>query len=149
MDTEDKLLLLATAIGSLKEQVTELTSKTDAITTIEGPQGIQGPKGDQGDTGLPGRDGRDGLDGKDGKDGEVGATGIGVLDANIDFDGSLKITLTDGSEIDAGSVTGLDPYASAGIQPAILKQIAAGPRVYVQATTPVGAQTGDIWFDIS
>lgn len=149
MDVEDKLLKLATAVGTLKEQVKGLSSKTDTITKLEGPQGLKGDKGDKGDSGLPGVPGRDGKDGVDGKDGLDGKDGVGIVNAEIDFDGSLKLKLSDGNEIDAGSVYNTLDSSSSTSMPAVLKQIAAGPRIYVQATTPTDAQVGDIWFDIS
>ena len=111
MDETEKLLILATAVGKLKDQVNGLTAQTDTIKKLEGPQG---PKGDKGDRGLPGpagkdgidgKEGRDGKDGKDGVNGQDGKDGVSVVDAKVDFDGSLVLTLSDGKEIDAGKVS--------------------------------------------
>lgn len=107
----DKSLLLASAVADLKKQVVELQSKTVEIQKLEGPSGAkgdkgdQGPKGEQGDRGLDGVDGKNGINGKDGIDGQEGKQGISVVDAKIDFDGSLVLYLSNGSEINAGEVT--------------------------------------------
>lgn len=79
-----------------------------AANMIEGKQGPQGEKGQDGKDGKDGKDGRDGYDGKDGLNGKDGSDGISVVDARIDFDGSLVIVLSDGREINAGEVVGSD-----------------------------------------
>ena len=90
----------------------KLLSKIQAVEAIRGekgdkgdpgPTGAKGPKGDKGDTGV-GKDGKDGVAGKDGADGSDGEDGVGVQDATVDFDGHLVLTLTNGEEVDAGSV---------------------------------------------
>jgi hypothetical protein len=107
----DKALLLASALKDLKSQIAELQSKATEIQKLEGPsgpkgdKGDQGPKGEQGDRGLDGVNGKDGQDGKDGVDGQTGKQGISVVDAKIDFDGSLVLYLSNGDEINAGEVT--------------------------------------------
>lgn len=79
-----------------------------AANMIEGKQGPQGEKGQDGKDGKDGKNGRDGYDGKDGLNGKDGSDGISVVDARIDFDGSLVIVLSDGREINAGEVVGSD-----------------------------------------
>ena len=79
-----------------------------AASIKDGKNGLPGPKGEKGDAGLPGRNGLDGRNGKDGKDGVDGVDGNGVVDARIDFDGSLIITLSNGHEINAGEVVPFD-----------------------------------------
>jgi len=90
----------------------KLLSKIQAVEAIRcekgdkgdpGPTGEKGPKGEKGDTGV-GKDGKDGVNGKDGADGSDGEDGVGVQDATVDFDGHLVLTLTNGEEVDAGSV---------------------------------------------
>jgi len=90
----------------------KLLSKIQAVEAIRGekgdkgdpgPTGEKGPKGEKGDTGV-GKDGKDGAAGKDGADGSDGEDGVGVQDATVDFDGHLVLTLTNGEELDAGSV---------------------------------------------
>lgn len=107
----DKALLLASAVADVKKQLVELQSKATEIQKLEGPsgpkgdKGDQGPKGEQGERGLDGKDGKDGVDGKDGTDGQEGKQGISVVDAKIDFDGTLVLYLSNGSEINAGEIT--------------------------------------------
>lgn len=104
---DEKLLVLAEIVGRLRKQVKELSENTAEVKKLEGPQGPKGDKGDPGKDGLPGKDGKDGLPGKDGKDGvdgKDGKDGVSVSDASIAADGSLVLTLSDGSEIDAGPI---------------------------------------------
>lgn len=148
MDDTEKLIKLATVVGRLKEQVNELSNKADTIVKREGPKGAKGDKGDKGDTGLPGKDGRDGTDGRDGRDGKDGVDGkdgLGVVDAEVTFDNSLVLKLSDGTEIDAGEIN-VNGGAGNGT---VLKQQYSGPRIFVQDTEPVSPLVGDIWFDIS
>lgn len=106
-------------INALKNRVDTLASKLDEIYSKaqEMPlQGIQGEKGDKGADGVNGKDGINGKDGVNGKNGEVGKTGkdgkdgidgksgISVIDASVDFDNHLIITLSDGNIIDAGVI---------------------------------------------
>jgi hypothetical protein len=77
----------------------------------DGRDGIDGRNGRDGKDGKPGKDGavgRPGRDGKDGKDGRDGIDGISVISANIDFDGSLIIKLSNGKEINVGEVVPMD-----------------------------------------
>jgi hypothetical protein len=91
----------------------KLLSKIQAVEAVRGekgdkgdpgPTGEKGPKGDKGNTGPAGISGKDGVNGKDGTDGKDGEDGVGVQDATVDFDGHLVLTLTNGEEVDAGSV---------------------------------------------
>lgn len=54
--------------------------------------------------GKDGADGKNGVDGKDGTNGTNGQDGIGVSAVTVDKDGSITVTLTDGSTHRAGSV---------------------------------------------
>jgi hypothetical protein len=98
-------------ISALKKIESDLNTKlielnnTPAKQGVSGPQGEKGRDGRDGKDGYKGQDGKDGVDGQDGKDGEAG---ISVTDAKVDFDGSLVITLSDGREIDAGTVISSD-----------------------------------------
>lgn len=108
MDDTEKLIKLATVVSKIREQLSELSAKTETVTKLEGPQG---PKGDKGDRGADGRDGvdgnagKDGKDGKDGVDGKDGKDGISVVNLDIAADGHLVVYLSDGTEIDAGLVS--------------------------------------------
>ena len=81
------------------------------LSIKDGRDGINGTDGRDGKDGKPGRDGqvgpkgRDGLNGRDGIDGQ---DGISVTNAHLDFDGSLVITLSNGTEIDVGEVMPMD-----------------------------------------
>lgn len=94
-------------VSAFKTIEDKLNKKFEELLNTPAMKGVKGDKGDKGDTGPAGKDGRDGRDGKDGKDGRDGVDGkdgVGVVDAYIDFDGSLVIKLSDGNEIDAGRV---------------------------------------------
>ena len=69
-------------------------------------ESLNGSKGATGATGADGKDGKDGIDGKDGKDGKDGR---GITSVEINEDGKLIITYSDGTTSDAGSV-----YANGG-----------------------------------
>jgi len=92
---------VVTAFKNIEEKLNRKFDELLNTPAIQGEQGPAGKDGKQGKDGLNGRDGKNGVDGKDGKDGQ---DGVSVVDATIDFDGSLVIKLSDGSEIDAGSV---------------------------------------------
>lgn len=145
LDIEDKLVLLAREVSRLKELTSSLKEATATITKLQGPEGIQGPKGEQGDRGFDGADGRHGADGQDGKDGEKGSDGISVVNASVDFDNSLVLKLSDGTEIDAGTIEVQAPAQQIGQ----LVQGYTGPKIYVQSTEPVGASIGDVWYQIT
>ena len=89
----------------LNERINRVAEEQKRVELIEGPQGKPGKDGKDGKDGLDGRDGRDGVDGKDGIDGKDGVDGISVVDASVDVDGHLTITLSNGDEIDAGDLT--------------------------------------------
>ena len=77
------------------------------ITIKDGRDGIDGKDGRDGKNGKDGRDGKDGKTGPQGpkgQDGVDGLDGVSVANANIDFDGSLIIALSNGKEINVGEV---------------------------------------------
>ena len=83
---------------SLEKQILSLNHGLDGKDGRDGKDGKDGVsiKGDRGEAGLNGLNGVDGVD------------GISVVNANIDFDGSLIITLSDGREINVGEVVSAD-----------------------------------------
>jgi hypothetical protein len=84
----------------------DIQSKVASLKNGEdGKDGLVGKDGPAGRDGLPGRDGKDGKDGQDGQDGQ---DGVSVVDARIDFDGSLVITLSTGREMNVGEVVAPD-----------------------------------------
>jgi hypothetical protein len=101
-------------VSALKKIETKLEGKLAELNNTPARVGAQGPAGKDGKAGKDGRDGKDGFngvsgkDGKDGKDGVDGKDGISVVDAKIDFDGSLVVYLSDGSEIDCGQILSPD-----------------------------------------
>ena len=76
-----------------------------------------GPKGDKGDTGATGATGPTGATGatgaagaagRDGRDGLNGQDGVGIVSAEINADGHLILTYTNGETTDLGVVVGAD-----------------------------------------
>ena len=59
-------------------------------------------------TGSDGKDGKNGVDGQDGKD------GVGIANIEINENGELVVTLTDGTEKNLGKVTGSDGVGITG-----------------------------------
>jgi hypothetical protein len=98
-------------IQALKTIEAKLEAKLTELNNTPAKQGVQGPTGKAGKDGKNGQDGRDGVSGKDGtdgKDGVDGKDGISVVDAKIDFDGSLVVYLSNGNEIDCGQILSPD-----------------------------------------
>jgi hypothetical protein len=103
----NQTLVLAERFVQLQKELNALKAQLEAVTKAEGPQGLPGKDGKDGKNGLNGKDGlngRDGVDGTNGKDGKDGKDGVSVVDAKVDFDGALVLTLSDGNIIDAGFV---------------------------------------------
>jgi hypothetical protein len=88
--------------NSIEKRVASIKDGRDGI---DGKDGRDGKDGKQGKDGRPGRDGKDGKNGLDGADGQ---DGISVVNAHIDFDGSLVIHLSSGKEINVGEVVAPD-----------------------------------------
>ena len=103
-------------VQSLKKIDTDIRDKFDNVANVlekriitikDGRDGINGKDGRDGKDGKAGRDGingKQGIQGPKGQDGVDGLDGISVANANIDFDGSLIIALSDGREINVGEV---------------------------------------------
>ena len=87
----------------------------------DGEQGPKGDKGDKGDTGAAGKNGKNGVDGKNGeqgpkgdkgdtgaagKNGVDGKNGRGVKSFEVNDEGHLMVTYSDGETVDLGKVTG-------------------------------------------
>jgi len=104
-------------IKGLKKIKTDLEARFDELNgTIQSKanslsNGKDGKDGRNGKDGAPGRNGKDGAIGPmgtNGADGADGADGVSVSNAFVDFDGSLTIVLSNGTEINAGEVVPLD-----------------------------------------
>lgn len=101
----DKAIILATELKTLRERVSALVAIPIPLDGLEGPSGPVGASGEQGAKGEAGKQGSEGPKGPKGDKGETGKQGVSVVDARIDFDNSLVITLSDGREIDCGAIT--------------------------------------------
>ena len=107
-------------VQALKKIESDIRDRFDAVgNTIEKrvlsiKDGRDGANGKDGRDGKDGKSGRDGLkgdrgvDGQAGRDGVDGIDGISVVNAHIDFDDSLVITLSDGRELNVGEVVSQD-----------------------------------------
>lgn len=91
-------------IDEIKKVKADVQSQIEYARSIVPERGPKGDPGERGQDGVIGKDGVNGRDGKDGKDGVDGQDGVSVMDAKIDFDGSLVITLSTGREINVGEV---------------------------------------------
>ena len=80
----------------------------DGTNGQDGKDGDKGDNGDKGDKGDAGKDGRDGTNGVNGSDGKDGKDGIGIVKAEINADGELVLTYTDGKAVNLGKVVGAD-----------------------------------------
>jgi hypothetical protein len=104
----------------------------------DGKDGKNGRDGAKGDRGERGQDGRDGVDGVD---------GVSVSNANIDFDGSLIITLSTGVQINVGEVVAPDLAErikvitnGGGTSQSVLDTLAS---LQTQITNLIPSQTGN------
>jgi len=107
-------------VQALKKIESDISTRFEAVgNSIEkrvlsikdGRDGVNGKDGRDGKDGKSGRDGLKGdrgVDGQAGRDGVDGVDGVSVVNANIDFDGSLIISLSDGREINVGEVVSAD-----------------------------------------
>ena len=107
-------------VEAFKKIETNITEKFDNVTDViekrvltikDGRDGSSGSDGRNGRDGKPGRDGvngKQGTPGTPGKDGVDGEDGVSVTNANIDFDGSLVISLSTGQQINVGEVVAPD-----------------------------------------
>ena len=107
-------------IEALKKIEADIRTKYDELGNAieqrvanikDGKDGVDGIDGARGLDGRPGRDGQQGpagIAGKDGQNGRDGVDGVSVIDAKIDFDGSLIISLSNGREINVGEVVAPD-----------------------------------------
>ena len=107
-------------IQALKKIETNIQDKYDNVTNVIEKRVMTIKDGRDGSNGKDGRDGKDGRNGKDGAKGDKGERGqdgvdgingddgVSVTNANIDFDGSLIITLSSGIQINVGEVVAPD-----------------------------------------
>lgn len=74
-----------------------------------------GTNGTAGQDGADGKNGMNGKNGVDGKDGQDGADGVGIANIEINENGELVVTLTDGTEKNLGNVQGADGVGISGV----------------------------------
>lgn len=143
-------------IKGLKKIKTDLEARFDELNgTIQSKanslsNGKDGKDGRNGKDGAPGRDGKDGAIGPmgaNGADGVDGTDGVSVANAFIDFDGSLTVVLSNGTEINAGEVVPLDVAEKikvitngGGTSQSVLDSIAS---LQSQINTLIPSQTGN------
>lgn len=140
----DRVGMIVDALKTMQRKVEAQLQEAKAIVPEVGPAG---PKGETGERGLDGANGRDGRDGVDGRNGVDGQDGVSVTDANIDFDGSLIITLSSGRTINVGEVVAPDLAEKikvitngGGTSQGVLDAIAA---LQAQIDTLIPSQTGN------
>jgi hypothetical protein len=102
---QENVDLIVEAIKVMQEKVDAQVNRIADFVPEKGEKGDKGERGLDGRQGVDGKDGRDGINGRDGKD---GVDGVSVVDAKIDFDGSLVITLSTGKELNVGEVVAPD-----------------------------------------
>lgn len=113
---------------------------TDLVTLAEitgpvgipGPQGEQGVQGPEGDTGPKGEKGETGARGERGPAGEPGKDGRGITFVTVKADGHLQIDYSDGTNIDAGKVTGNDGLDGASGVPVRVEKAASDTTVELE-----------------
>ena len=143
-------------IQGLKKIKTDLEARFDELNgTIQSKanslsNGKDGKDGRNGKDGAPGRDGKDGAVGPmgaNGADGADGTDGVSVSNAFVDFDGSLTIVLSNGTEINAGEVVPMDVAEKikvitngGGTSQSVLDSIAS---LQAQITALIPSQTGN------
>lgn len=92
------------ALSAIEQRVNNKLEEIRQLPAMVGSPGKDGKDGKDGKAGRDGRDGSPGKAGKDGADGKDGQDGVSVVDARIDFDNSLVLTLSNGEVIDAGNL---------------------------------------------
>lgn len=107
-----------------------------------GPRGLEGPEGARGAEGPRGPEGARGAKGDDGVDGE---DGVSVVDASIDFDNHLVLTLSDGDTLDAGPIEVPEPSEEASGQVSVGVQ-ASRQQVFVGSSQPNDLSREFMWF---
>ena len=124
--------------ATIESKASSLRDGKDGKDGKNGKDGLDGKQGLQGSNGQNGRDGRDGLDGTD---------GISVTSARIDFDGSLVIGLSSGTELNVGEVVAPDLAESikvitngGGTSQSVLDSIAS---LQTQINVLIPSQTGN------
>ena len=116
----------------------------DGTNGASGANGTNGANGASGADGKDGAPGKDGIDGKDGTSGADGKDGVGIAKAEINANGELVLTYTDGTTANLGKVVGAD--GKDGLTPFIgengnwwIGEKDTGVKAAVEAVVPVGS----------
>lgn len=84
----------------------EIAVENGFVGTVE--EWLESLKGEKGADGKDGINGKNGVDGQNGKDGTNGADGRGIISTEINANGELVLTYSDGSTANVGIVKGKD-----------------------------------------
>ena len=147
VDVGIKLQGISTYIGKMLDKIDNRIVNLEARQLQKGDKGDSGKDGKNGKDGKDGKDGLNGLNGKDGKDGKNGKDGkegISIVDTYLAADGNLMVKLSNGKEIDAGSLGDL----SAAVGTVINTQVAKD-QITVSTTAPASPVLNQLWYDIS
>jgi len=146
-------------VQALKKIESDIRERYDELGNViekrvasikDGKDGKNGQNGRDGKDGRPGRDGvagAKGQSGQDGTNGVDGTDGVSVVDAHIDFDGSLIIGLSSGRVINVGEVVASDLAEKikvitngGGTSQSVLDTLAS---LQTQINTLIPSQTGN------
>lgn len=103
IESTDEFTLLENAIAQAKNAYQIAVENGFVGTESEWLESLKGEKGADGKDGINGKNGVDGLDGKDGTN---GADGRGITSSEINANGELVLTYSDGSTANLGVVIG-------------------------------------------
>lgn len=100
IESKDEFTLLETAIAQAKNAYQIAVENGFEGTESEWLESLKGADG------KDGINGKNGVDGQDGKDGQNGTDGIGITSTEINANGELVLTYSDGSTANVGVVIG-------------------------------------------
>ena len=104
-DGKDGVGIAGVEIVDGKLVITLSNGSTIDLGNIKGEDGKDGVDGEDGKDGVDGKPGQDGADGKDGINGK---DGISIVKSEINANGELVLTYSDGTSINLGRVVGTD-----------------------------------------
>lgn len=109
IESTDEFTMLETAIAQAKNAY-QIAVENGFLGTVEdwlaSLKGEKGADGQDGINGKDGIDGKNGVDGQNGKDGTNGTDGRGITSSEINANGELVLTYSDGSAVNVGAVVG-------------------------------------------
>ena len=115
IESKDEFTLLESKIEEVNKIIAEgiETAQGKSAFEIAVENGFVGTESEwlaslKGEKGTDGKDGKDGTNGADGKDGQNGTDGRGITSTEINANGELILTYSDGSIANVGIVKGAD-----------------------------------------